>query len=376
MVRKDIIKKMALVIIMLIAGATTSLTFAQSNGDVELVVTGDGATKEKATLSALRSALEQVYGTMVSSNTKILNDELVKDEIVSISTGIVKKYTYLSEKEVGGKFFVVVKALVTPQKLITYAKQKGASTELAGATFAANVRIQKLNEENKRKATVNICKMQIQLLANSFDCIITDMKEPKECWMYENKCGFGSEVYEVPFKICLKFNNNAQYIQELECKKKEIGANGYRVNYDDVLHILFDRIVVYDNIGTYTLKIVENKQNRLYGDGFYITRESNIPRPALYYYGSVYLGDFMVRYNYVMKEFTAYDYQFVFEDNSSLSYVGRDGRYMTPYARQVLWEYAKPGETFVEIPVHMVYELSELEKVTGINVILKEKSEE
>ena len=89
-----------------------------TSDDVELVVTGDGPTKEKATLSALRSALEQVYGTMVSSNTKILNDELVKDEIVSISTGIVKKYTYLSEKEVGGRFYVVVKALVNKKGLL------------------------------------------------------------------------------------------------------------------------------------------------------------------------------------------------------------------------------------------------------------------
>ena len=94
MVIHHLFKRIAFTALLLIA--VVNISHAQSNSDVELVVTGDGATKQEATLYALRSALEQVYGTMVSSNTKILNDELVKDEIVSISTGIVKKYTYLS----------------------------------------------------------------------------------------------------------------------------------------------------------------------------------------------------------------------------------------------------------------------------------------
>ena len=48
--------------------------------EVELVVNGDGPTKELATRNALRSAIEQAYGTFVSASTEILNDELVKDE--------------------------------------------------------------------------------------------------------------------------------------------------------------------------------------------------------------------------------------------------------------------------------------------------------
>ena len=357
-----------------------------TSGDVELVVTGDGPTKEKATLSALRSALEQVYGTMVSSNTKILNDELVKDEIVSISTGIVKKYTYLSEKELGGRFYVVVKALVTPQKLITYAKQKGASTELAGATFAANVRIQKLNEENKRIAIRNITEMQLKLLANSFDCVITDMKEPKGRSDYERKFGFGSEVYAVRFNICLKFNDNAKHIQELQHKKEAIGGiGGYRYIYDKVLNILFDRIMVYDDIGTYNLKIVENKKGyyskqggRFYADGgLYVTRESSLARPALQYGGGGYLGEFMVPYENTMTKFTVYNYMFVYEGSSGYIIRDRDnGEELHEYERKVNWHLVKPNEIFVEIPVEMIYDLSDLEKITGIHVALKDLSEE
>ena len=59
--------------------------------DVTLVTNGSGKTKQEAVNYALRSALEQTFGTFVSTNTSIVNDKLTKDEIVSISTGNIKK---------------------------------------------------------------------------------------------------------------------------------------------------------------------------------------------------------------------------------------------------------------------------------------------
>ena len=111
-----------------------------ANDDIELIVSGDGSTKEQATLAALRSAIEQAYGTFVSSNTQILNDELVKDEIVSISKGNIKRYDYLSESVINGKNYVTLKAVVSIGQLVSYAKSKGSSAELAGATFAMDVK--------------------------------------------------------------------------------------------------------------------------------------------------------------------------------------------------------------------------------------------
>lgn len=346
-----------------------------TSGDVELVVTGDGPTKEKATLSALRSALEQVYGTMVSSNTKILNDELVKDEIVSISTGIVKKYTYLSEKEVGGRFYVVVKALVTPQKLITYAKQKGASTELAGATFAANVRIQKLNEENKRIASRNITEMQLKLLANCFDCEIKDMEEPTKRYTsaYENNYGFGADVYRVNFKICLRFNQNAAIIQDLEKQKKELGpyAFPYESDAETILHLLFDRIVVYDDMGSYNLKLVLGKRHigsSIFTD-YNIGRESSIKRPSLMGHGNggFYEGTFDIPYEDAFRGYSLYKYKLVGSNYKD---------YNTSTERKVYWNVVVPNFTFVEINASMVYDLDDLDKITGIHVALKDLSEE
>lgn len=46
--------------------------------DIKLTVYGEGTDKEEATKNALRSAIEQSFGTFVSSNTQQINDELLK----------------------------------------------------------------------------------------------------------------------------------------------------------------------------------------------------------------------------------------------------------------------------------------------------------
>ena len=47
----------------------TAATFAQD--EVTLTVIGTGENEEKATLQALRSAIEQTFGAFVSANTTI-----------------------------------------------------------------------------------------------------------------------------------------------------------------------------------------------------------------------------------------------------------------------------------------------------------------
>ena len=119
--------------------------------EVSLIVSGDGSTKEEATKAALRSAIELAFGTFVSANTKILNDELVKDEIITVSSGNVKNYKYLSEREEDGKYYVSLQTTVAVGKLIEYTKSKGASAELAGATFAMNMKMKRLAASNVDK---------------------------------------------------------------------------------------------------------------------------------------------------------------------------------------------------------------------------------
>ena len=131
--------------------------YAQATDEVTLTVSSDGPTKEEATKNALRSAIEQAYGTFVSANTTILNDELVKDEIVTIANGNIKSYEEISSTAMpDGSQFVTLKATVSVSKLISYAQSKGAETEFAGATFGMNMKLKELNKQNERKILENL----------------------------------------------------------------------------------------------------------------------------------------------------------------------------------------------------------------------------
>ena len=138
--------------------------------EVILTVSADGTTKEEAVKAALRSAIEQAYGTFVSANTTLLNDELVKDEIVTISSGNIKEYKEVSIANLpSGKIFATLRAVVSVSKLISYAQHKGAKVEFAGATFAMNMKMKELNKKNEAIAWDNLLQKLNQLLLNSFD---------------------------------------------------------------------------------------------------------------------------------------------------------------------------------------------------------------
>ena len=138
---------------------------------ITLMVYGTASSEDDAIKIALRSAIEQAFGTFVSANTEIVNDELVKDEIVSVSSGNIENYSLISsEKESNGNVSVSVKATVSIGNLIHFAESKGASVELAGASFAMNMKMIKLNKENEKQALIHMFKKMIKICdANLFD---------------------------------------------------------------------------------------------------------------------------------------------------------------------------------------------------------------
>lgn len=152
---------------------------AQTNDEVTLVVSADGATKEEATANALWSAIEQAYGTFVSANTTLVNDELVKDDIVTITNGNIKNYKEISNETLpNDNTFVTLQATVSIPQLISYAKSKGATTEFAGATFAMNLKMEELNKYNEEKAVDNMFKAMEKLYLHGFDYKIS-VSNPK-----------------------------------------------------------------------------------------------------------------------------------------------------------------------------------------------------
>lgn len=162
-------KHLKLFLLVFVACIICNVVYAQQTDEVTLVVSADGPTKDEATKIALRSAIEQAYGTFVSANTTILNDELVKDEIVTISNGNIKNYSEVSSNAMpDGKFFVTLKATVSISKLVSYAQSKGAETEFAGSTFGMNMKMKELNKKNEEIALNNLADQVLALYPSAF----------------------------------------------------------------------------------------------------------------------------------------------------------------------------------------------------------------
>ena len=181
-----IMKKIFLLIVALVACVGI---YAQSVDEVTLVVNGSGATKEDAVHTALRGAIEQAFGVFVSANTSIVNDELVKDEIATVTSGNVKSFTELESVTLpNGNFAVTLQAVVSTQKLAAYAKSKGSSCEFAGSTFGANLKLLKLNQINTEKAFDNLM-FQLETLAPYIFNYNLELGQPTQDYVYFDEEG-------------------------------------------------------------------------------------------------------------------------------------------------------------------------------------------
>ncbi|MBR4919644.1 MAG: hypothetical protein IKZ52_10560 [Bacteroidales bacterium] len=156
---------------------TTCALWAQT--DVTMVVSGEGKDKDEATFNALRSAIEQTYGMFVSTNTTVLNDQLVADEIVSLSSGNIKHFEYVMETtQPNGNVYVTLKTTVSVDKLTSFCESKGMTAELKGDLFAMNIKKMEFDKLAEEKAVENLCKQLDPMLSNLFDYKIVP-RDPK-----------------------------------------------------------------------------------------------------------------------------------------------------------------------------------------------------
>lgn len=363
-----------------------------SKDDIELTVTGEGQTKEDAKLAALRNALEQAYGVFVSSNTQLLNDEIVKDEIVSISTGIIKHYEILAGSTNGEMYDVVVKAIVTPGKLVSYAKQKGAPTELAvdGATLGANIRLEKMNRENALKAMNSLRQMQINSLLDCFDYEISDMTDIKPST-------HKSQEYDIRFTVLISLNENAQnlfeiqkqihdlsivYAQNTKTMNHNFGNNDRLQEWPTIYQLaatVLKNFYISDDlkdVSFYISRYNENERYNIYPsavrrndkskirivqsandyDGYYSAPNSGLSYCFLGYAGA----DLRYKNHHSLDQF--FKKEFVYK-NSSEYYFTLDGYFMNASSA----DFKKM--VVMNIPVCFSYSLDQVEKLTGIKLI-------
>ena len=186
-------------LLLLLTLAFTITASAQEDKTVTLTVSGQGKTQDEAKQVALRSAIEQAFGAFISSKTEILNDNLVKDEIVSVTNGNIQKFDVLSEVQIpDGGYATTLKAVVSVTKLTSFCESKGVEVEFKGALFAFNINQQKINEQNEIKAINDIINVVSKILRKSFEATIRP----------SDPVFNGGDTYILPIDIDIKANDN------------------------------------------------------------------------------------------------------------------------------------------------------------------------
>ena len=171
---------------------------AKSQDEAVLTVFGFGKTKDEATKIALRSAIEQAFGAFVSSNTQLLNDSLISDEIATVSSGNIKHYEYISEQKYENGYSVSLKATVSINKLIHYAESKGSEIEFGGDAFAMNIAMYELNKENEVYAINHLYKEISNQIPFLYDYEITTLTPKKN----------NESKWEIPITVTIRTNEN------------------------------------------------------------------------------------------------------------------------------------------------------------------------
>ncbi len=211
-------------LILIVALALSINAYAQDDTTVTLVVSGQGKTQDEAKQVALRSAIEQAFGAFISSKTEILNDKLVKDEIVSVTNGNIQKFDVLSEVQLpDGGYGSTLKAVVSVTKLTSFCENKGLTVEFKGGLFAMNAKLQKLNEENEVAAIRMLCNTSKLIIDKMFDYSISS-NEPKSV-------DGNSSNWEVLLAVGVKLNANFNTLKDyLNKSLYEIAMNMVEVN--------------------------------------------------------------------------------------------------------------------------------------------------
>ncbi|WP_303236479.1 hypothetical protein [Phocaeicola coprophilus] len=138
--------------------------------DIKVLSSGQGTTEDEATKIALRSALEDAFGTFISSSTKIENDVLVSDEIVSLTQGNIKEYNVLNSSLLeNGMYSILVESVVSLNKLSSYCESKEMSVSFNGKAFNIELKKEEFNRKSEIKILKNLCIELLSMNPRIFD---------------------------------------------------------------------------------------------------------------------------------------------------------------------------------------------------------------
>jgi len=184
--------------------ATTNGFSQTASKEVSITSSGSGKTLEDAKQAALRSSTEQAFGAFISSKTEMFNDQVVADQMASVSSGNIKSYEVLNESQLpDGSWGVTLKAIVSVDKLTSFVEAKGIAIEIKGGMFALNIKQQLLNEQGEIKAVSEMVGLLHEPMKISFDYVIKSS--------VHKSLDAESKNWEIPLVVTATTNKNIDF---------------------------------------------------------------------------------------------------------------------------------------------------------------------
>jgi len=352
----------------------------EADKTVSITVSGSGKTQDEAKQSALRSAIEQAFGAFISSKTEILNDQIVADQMSSVSSGNIKSFKILAELQFpDGSWGITLNTIVSVSKLTNFVEAKGITVDIKGSLFAINIKQQMLNEQSELKAVSQMIGLLHKTMQLAFDYEIKS-GEPKSLDS-ENK------NWAIPLEVTTKANKNMDFcanycIKTLEsiCLSREERKNYERLNKEVFpVYISFYKFYLRNES---SLDLIEKfaKKWRFYISSFTVSSELDIKHGydvvqyftnpfTLSSYDSYYDGNYaLIKSGSGYLENNTLIYKFFYIDRSSRIGYGVDPNSISDeyFARKI--NFLKSGKIAAIFKWNDIKTLSEIEKMSKYNI--------
>ena len=175
-----------------------------------VVALGEGSTAGAATQAALRAAVEQAVGVFVTSQMRIENDRLIRDRVLSTSTGFVRRYEVVDSRRDSAGVTVRIAAVVALTPLREALAASGVRVPVSAQRF-----FRTMDEEDARR------RREIEMLAALF---WEDVDQPSP-WDFKVAVGTPSRSggdFDVP--VTVEGRLNANYASLLRVMRSTLSA--------------------------------------------------------------------------------------------------------------------------------------------------------
>jgi len=197
-------------------------TIENSDHYKNVIASGYGVSEKKALDNAFKTAIQQYVGVLIDSQVQIENDEIIKDEILTASSGYIDSYNKLSLSNEDGIFIVEIEAKVKSQKVFEKIRSLSIDT----------IQISDYKNIAARVNTKNISKNDgVKILAKAFDeffspSSIKDILDVKilNVDVKENMVSEGKVPVKINFTISLNKESYENKVSKLGATFDNIGA--------------------------------------------------------------------------------------------------------------------------------------------------------